>query len=261
MGGTGEGGERSPLLGGPPLKGRGVACAAVLAMEGLEKAAFFGIAANLAFYLTSSALGWGGSQAACACLLFLGASYLLSPVGGWLADVYLGRYGAVAISFSLYLLAASLLPVTAWPDGRLSVCGHPPAGTTLNCSWHRGGTCRGTQYCAPTIYAGLLVMALGASSVRANLTPFGADQVRRSPASFSFFPWEITPHTHPPPWICGSPFCRAEVGRVSREVAPPEDHLQSLRDPWEVLAGGRREGRWEVRGGMGRGGGGAGGMG
>ncbi|XP_063187672.1 solute carrier family 15 member 3 [Chroicocephalus ridibundus] len=191
MGGTGDGRERSPLLGGPPLKGRGVACAAVLAMEGLEKAAFFGITANLAFYLTSSALGWGGSQASCACLLFLGASYLLSPVGGWLADVYLGSYGAVAISFSLYLLAASLLPITAWPDGRLSVCGHPPAGTTLNCSWHRGGTCRGTQYCAPTIYAGLLVMALGASSVRANLTPFGADQVRDrgGDATRRFFNW------------------------------------------------------------------------
>ncbi|NWY56511.1 S15A3 protein, partial [Chionis minor] len=197
--GTGDGRERSPLLGGTPLKGRGAACVAVLVVEGLERAAFFGIAANLVLYLTSGTFGWGGSQASCACLLFLGASYLLSPVGGWLADVYLGRYATVVTSFSLYLLAASLLPVTAWPDGRLSVCGQLPAATTRNCSRQGGGTCQGQppeQYCAPTIYSGLLLVALGASSVRANLTPFGADQVRHQGGDatrrfFNWFYWSI----------------------------------------------------------------------
>ncbi|KGL86322.1 Solute carrier family 15 member 3, partial [Charadrius vociferus] len=92
------------------------------------------------------------------------------------------------------LLAASLLPVTAWPDGRLSVCGQLPADTIRNCSWHRGGTCRGQppeQYCAPTIYTGLLLLALGVSSIRANLTPFGADQVRDrgGDATRRFFNW------------------------------------------------------------------------
>ncbi|NXS67562.1 S15A3 protein, partial [Pandion haliaetus] len=179
--------------------GRGVACAAVLAVEGLERAAFFGITANLVLYLTSGTFGWGGTQASRACLLFLGASYLLSPVGGWLADVYLGRYGTVALSFLLYLLAACLLPVTMSLDGRLSVCGQLPAATIRNCSWHRGGTCQGQppeQYCAPTIYSGLLLLALGVSSVRANLTPFGADQVRdrggdATQRFFNWFYWSI----------------------------------------------------------------------
>ncbi|XP_014804243.1 PREDICTED: solute carrier family 15 member 3 [Calidris pugnax] len=179
---------------GTTLKGRGVACVAVLVVEGLERAAFFGITANLVLYLTSSTFGWGGTQASCACLLFLGASYLLSPVGGWLADVYLGRYATVATSFLVYLVAASLLPITATLDGRLSVCGQLPTATIQNCSWHHGGTCRGQppqQYCAPTIYTGLLVLALGVSSVRANLTPFGADQVRDrgGDATRRFFNW------------------------------------------------------------------------
>ncbi|NXH74836.1 S15A3 protein, partial [Hydrobates tethys] len=117
--------------------GRGVACAAVLAMEGLERAAFFGITANLVLYLTGGAFGWGDTQASRASLLFLAASYLLSPIGGWLADVYLGRYGTVALSFLLYLLAACLLPLTASLDGRLSVCGQLPAAAIRNCSWHR----------------------------------------------------------------------------------------------------------------------------
>ncbi|KAM9266934.1 LOW QUALITY PROTEIN: solute carrier family 15 member 3 [Cariama cristata] len=194
VGGMGDGAERSPLLGGKPLEGRGAACAAVLAVEGLERAAFFGITANLVLYLTSGTLGWGDTQASRASLFFLGASYLLSPVGGWLADVYLGRYGTVVLSFFLYLLAASLLPVTASLDGRLSVCGQLPADTIRNCSWHRGGTCRGQppeQYCAPTIYSGLLLLALGVSSVRTNLIPFGADQVRDrgGDATRRFFNW------------------------------------------------------------------------
>uniref|UniRef100_A0A8B9NFF5 Solute carrier family 15 member 3 n=1 Tax=Accipiter nisus TaxID=211598 RepID=A0A8B9NFF5_9AVES len=183
-----DGGERSPLLGGTPLKGRRAACMAVLAVEGPERAAFF-----------AAPSAWGGTQASRACLFFLGASYLLSPVGGWLADVYLGRYGTVVLSFLLYLLAACLLPVTASLDGRLSACGQLPAATIRNCSWHRGGTCRGQppeQYCAPTIYSGLLLLALGVSSVRANLTPFGADQVRDQGGDatrrfFNWFYWSI----------------------------------------------------------------------
>lgn len=216
MAGTRDGGERTPLLGGTPLKGRRAACMAVLAVEGLERAAFFGITANLVLYLTSSTFGWGGTQASRACLFFLGASYLLSPVGGWLADVYLGRYGTVVLSFFLYLLAACLLPVTASLDGRLSACGQLPAATIRNCSWHRGGTCRRQppeQYCAPTIYSGLLLLALGVSSVRANLTPFGADQVSvvasgillPLPLPKRLLPAGCLPRTRLP-WTCGSPF-------------------------------------------------------
>ncbi|NWH69516.1 S15A3 protein, partial [Piaya cayana] len=179
--GTWDNEERSPLLGGTPLKGRWAARVAVLVAVGLEQAAFFGITANLRLYLSSSAFAWKVPQASHACFFFLGASYLLSPVGGWLADVYVGGYGAMLLSFGVYLVAASLLPVTAWPDGRLSVCG----GTTPNCSGHDGGggdgTCPGQphqQFCAPTIYTGFVLLALGVSSVRANLISFGAEQVK-----------------------------------------------------------------------------------
>ncbi|KAM6070050.1 LOW QUALITY PROTEIN: solute carrier family 15 member 3 [Theristicus caerulescens] len=191
---TGDGGERSSLLGGTPLKGRRAACAAVLAVEGLERAAFFGITANLVLYLTSGTFGWGGTQASRACLFFLGASYLLSPVGGWLADVYLGRYGTVVLSFLLYLLVACLLPITATLDGRLSVCGQLPAPSSETAPGTAVGRAGGSppeQYCAPTIYTGLLLLALGVSSVRANLTSFGADQVRDrgGDATRRFFNW------------------------------------------------------------------------
>ncbi|NXF91819.1 S15A3 protein, partial [Eubucco bourcierii] len=189
-------GERSPLLGaGTAPKGPGAAFVAVLVAEALEKVAFCSISTSLVPYLSSSsAFGWGSTQAAQASLLFLGASDLLSPVGGWLADVYLGCHGTLLLSFSLCLLVACLLPVTTTLDGRLSLCGQLPAGTIPNCSWNHGGTCQGQPpelYCAPTIYTSLLLLALGLSSIKANLGPFGAGQVlgQAGNATRCFFNW------------------------------------------------------------------------
>lgn len=193
-------GERRPLL--PrgvqgPRRWRRAAGAAVLLVEMLERAAFFGITANLVLYLNSTNFNWAGEQASRAALVFLGASYLLAPVGGWLADVYLGRYRAVALSLLLYLAASGLLPATAFPDGRSSFCGEMPASPL-------GPACPSpdcprvspSPYCAPVLYAGLLLIALAASSVRSNLTSFGADQVMdlgrdATRRFFNWFYWSI----------------------------------------------------------------------
>ncbi|NXR10723.1 S15A3 protein, partial [Semnornis frantzii] len=188
--------ERSPLLGvGTAPKGPGAACVAVLVAQALEQVAFCSISTSLVPYLSSSStFGWGGTQAAQASLLFLCASDLLSPVGGWVADVYLGCHGTLLLSFSLCLLVACLLPVATTLDGRLSLCGQLPPGTIQNCSWIHGGACQGQPpelYCAPTIYTSLLLLALGVSSIKANLGPFGADQVlgQAGNATRCFFSW------------------------------------------------------------------------
>ncbi|XP_002709063.1 solute carrier family 15 member 3 [Oryctolagus cuniculus] len=192
--------ERRPLLarGAPgPRRGRRAAGAAVLLVQMLERAAFFGVAANLVLYLNSKNFNWAGEQASRAALVFLGASYLLAPVGGWLADVYLGRHGAVALSLVVYLIASGLLPATAFPDGRRSFCGEMPA-PELRPACPSAGCSRTSPspYCAPTLYAGLLLLALAASSVRSNLTSFGADQVMdlgrdATRRFFNWFYWSI----------------------------------------------------------------------
>lgn len=195
----GPGERRSLLERRPrgPRRWRRVAAAAVLLVQMLERAAFFGVAGNLVLYLNSANFQWDGGQASSAALVFLGASYLLAPVGGWLADVYLGRFRAIALSLLLYLVASSLLPATAVPDGRRSFCGElpesplSPACPSHGCArpWH-------APYCAPTLYVGLLLLALAASSVRSNLTSFGADQVmdlgrHASRRFFNWFYWSI----------------------------------------------------------------------
>ncbi|XP_036283270.1 solute carrier family 15 member 3 [Pipistrellus kuhlii] len=190
-------GERRALLAGGPRPGRRRAAAgAVLLVQALERAAFFGVAGNLVLYLNSSLL-WAGEQASRAALVFLGASYLLAPVGGWLADVYLGRFRAAALSLLLYLAAGGLLATTALPDGRRSFCGEvPQAPVTPACPAPGCPRPVPAPYCAPTLYVCLLLLALAASSVRSNLTSFGADQVlglgrHASRCFFNWFYWSI----------------------------------------------------------------------
>ncbi|XP_061469041.1 solute carrier family 15 member 3 [Rhineura floridana] len=203
MASQGARGEQKPLLGHgespdrpatSPFEGRKAACAAVLLVEILERAAFFGIVSNLVLFLNSSNFNWGGSQASRAALLFIGASYLLSPVGGWLADAYLGRYWTITFSFLLYLLSACLLPVVASQYNRLWLCGEMPAYIIEPSCQNGSMECEKqlpSQYCAPIMYTGLMFLALGISSVKANLTPFGADQVtdRGREATRRFFNW------------------------------------------------------------------------
>ncbi|XP_048216355.1 solute carrier family 15 member 3 [Perognathus longimembris pacificus] len=194
--------ERRPLLardGGArgPRGWHRLAGTAVLLVSLLERAAFFGVAANLVLYLNSQDFNWAGEQASRAALVFLGASYLLAPVGGWLADVYLSRHRAVVLSLLLYLAASGLLLATAIPDGRLSFCGEmsllplgPPCPSPgCQRAWP-------SPYCAPVLYTGLLLLALAASSVRSNLTSFGADQVMdlgrdATRRFFNWFYWSI----------------------------------------------------------------------
>ncbi|XP_046301597.1 solute carrier family 15 member 3 isoform X2 [Marmota monax] len=188
-------GERRPLLARGargPRRWRRAAATAVLLVAMLERAAFFGVAANLVLYLNSGNFNWAGEQASLAALVFLGASYLLAPVGGWLADVYLGRHRVVTISLLLYLAASCLLLATSIPDGRSSFCGEMP-------EWPLGPSCPSSDcqhalpspYCAPTLYATLLLLALAASSVRSSLTSFGGDQVMDlgRDATRRFFNW------------------------------------------------------------------------
>uniref|UniRef100_A0A9L0JVZ5 Solute carrier family 15 member 3 n=1 Tax=Equus asinus TaxID=9793 RepID=A0A9L0JVZ5_EQUAS len=193
-------GERRPLLArGPrgPRRWRRAAAAAVLLVEMLERAAFFGVAGNLVLYLNSANFQWGDEQASRAALVFLGASYLLAPVGGWLADVYLGRRRTIVLSLLVYLVASSLLPITAFPDGRRSFCGEVPVSPlSPACPSPGCPPALPNLYCAPTLYVGLLLLALAASSVRSNLTSFGADQVmdlgrHASRRFFNWFYWSI----------------------------------------------------------------------
>uniref|UniRef100_A0A3Q1EIK1 Solute carrier family 15 member 4 n=1 Tax=Acanthochromis polyacanthus TaxID=80966 RepID=A0A3Q1EIK1_9TELE len=193
---TAGGGRPSPPS---VFQGRRLACAGILLAESLERIAFYGITSNLVLFLNSSPFYWEGTQATQALLMFMGVTYLISPFGGWLADAYFGKFWTIASSLILYFIGMLFFPFISNEHTSIELCGEeaafpvqPAECLSTNSTPPRNVTCPiRAPYCGPVIYSGLFLIALGVGTVKSNITPFGADQVKdRGPeATRRFFNW------------------------------------------------------------------------
>ncbi|XP_019620469.1 PREDICTED: solute carrier family 15 member 4-like [Branchiostoma belcheri] len=164
------------------------ACAAILLAETFERIAFYGITANLVLFLNRGDFLWTSYNAANALFIFMGLSYLMCVFGGWLADTVLGRFRTIVISFVVYILGIMFLPMLGHERMRGKLCGAE--------NHTRHTTSDQEQYCDSVIYPIIAVIAIGTGSVKANIAPFGADQVKDEGPEvmrmfFNWFYWSI----------------------------------------------------------------------
>ena len=194
-----------------------LACAAVLCTEVFERIAFYGLIGNLVLFLGADTLQWSSYNAANTSMLFTGLCYMTSIFGGWLADSTLGRFKTICIFFIVYIAGYVFMPLLAYPQYGANHKRVPPqwcaktrnltTNSTSKFNIHPNEDENGgpTQYgntteyfmlsawsmmvrnasggsadneqCSWAVYLGLVVIAIGTGAVKANVAPFGADQV------------------------------------------------------------------------------------
>jgi len=109
----------------------------------------------------------------------LGTCYLIPLFAGWLADAYMGRYNTIYGSSLLYVVGTLLLAAVSMRDHMLK---------TL---FHHNNIGHDKNMRLVYFVMALVMIAFGTGGIKANVSPFGADQVEKDGprAVQSFFNW------------------------------------------------------------------------
>ncbi|KAL8552768.1 hypothetical protein ACS0TY_001450 [Phlomoides rotata] len=162
----------------------GWGCAAmILGAEACERLTTLGIAVNLLTYLTNT-MHMGNAASANTVTNFLGTSFMLCLLGGFIADTFLGRYLTIAIFVTVQATGVTILTIsTIIPTLR------PPKCVS------------GGEPCIPAsgkqllvLYTALYLTALGTGGLKSSVSGFGSDQFDESDEKekkqmIKFFNW------------------------------------------------------------------------
>ncbi|KAJ1390223.1 PTR2 family proton/oligopeptide symporter, conserved site [Sesbania bispinosa] len=141
-----------------------VPAALILGIEIVERLSTMGIAVNLVTYMMG-VMHLPSSTAANTVTDFMGTSFLLCLLGGFLADSFLGRYKTIGIFASIQTLGtASLAISTTLPQLR-----PPPCHSGENCKPANG-------FQMGILYLALYLIALGTGGLKSSVSGFGSDQ-------------------------------------------------------------------------------------
>lgn len=142
--------------------GSWVAAALVLGIELCERLATMGIAVNLVTYLTDT-MHLPSAESANVVTDFMGTSFLLCLLGGFLADSFLGRFLTIAIFALLQALGTGLLAVSTTVRQLRPGPGEAATGLQMG-----------------VLYACLYLIALGTGGLKSSVSGFGSDQFDES---------------------------------------------------------------------------------
>ncbi|XP_045211600.2 solute carrier family 15 member 4-like isoform X2 [Mercenaria mercenaria] len=148
--------------------------ASILVTELCERLTYYSVVANMVLFCTSE-LGYTSEQASVVTLVFSGTVYLIPVIGGYVADSLAGKYNTILGSGLIYVLGLFLLPASA-VDYR---------------KWFGGEEDLSIDARKGYFFSGLVLVAIGTGGIKANVGPFGAQQVDDlgADAVQSFFNW------------------------------------------------------------------------
>nr|XP_010919515.1 protein NRT1/ PTR FAMILY 6.3 isoform X1 [Elaeis guineensis] len=158
--------------------------AMILGVELCERLTTLGIAVNLVTYLTGT-MHLGNATSANIVTNFLGTSFMLCLLGGFLADSFLGRYLTIAIFTAVQALGITILTIsTVAPGLRPPACADPSAGGCVQAKGAQLGV----------LYLALNLTALGTGGLKSSVSGFGSDQFDESDRGekrqmMRFFSW------------------------------------------------------------------------
>jgi peptide/histidine transporter 3/4 len=94
-------------------------------------------------------------------------------LGGWLADSKFGKFSVILFSAVVYLLGTLLLPL-----------GSITSNKSEKSEWAADSVTTSTTFKLVVYISGLFLVAFGTGGIKANVSPFGAEQVsNRGPAA------------------------------------------------------------------------------
>ncbi|KAK8552471.1 hypothetical protein V6N13_120870 [Hibiscus sabdariffa] len=153
----------------------------IIVNEVAERLAFFSIAVNMVAYLVLE-MHQSLPSAATHVTDWIGAAYVLTLVGAFLADAYLGRFLTIIIFSCIYAVGMVLLTLSASIDSL-----RPPNCTVRPCI-------KATDNQAGFLFVALALIALGTGGIKPCVSSFGADQFdeadeKEAQKKYSFFNW------------------------------------------------------------------------
>ncbi|KAF8410531.1 hypothetical protein HHK36_003062 [Tetracentron sinense] len=153
----------------------------IIVNEVAERLAFFAIAVNMVSYLVLE-MHQSLPKAATHVTDWIGAAFVLTLLGAFLADAYLGRFKTIVIFSCVYAVGMVLLTLSASIDSL-----RPPPCV--------GGVCKpATERQTAFLYGALALIALGTGGIKPCVSSFGADQFdeadeKEVQKKYSFFNW------------------------------------------------------------------------
>lgn len=141
-----------------------VPAALILGIEIVERLSTMGIAVNLVTYLGGT-MHLPSSTSANIVSDFMGTSFLLCLLGGFLADSFLGRYKTIAIFSTVQMLGTGTLALAT----KLPQLRPPPCHPHQPCQEANG-------FQMGILYLALYLIALGTGGLKSSVSGFGTDQ-------------------------------------------------------------------------------------